>query len=83
MTPHGDLISKGFALANPGQEYLTDEPSGGSLTVDLSASSAIFNVEWLKTSSGKKVTGGTVVDGGSRTLTASFGGTAVPYLVHK
>ncbi len=34
MTPHSDLISTGFALANPGQEYLIDEPSGGSMGVD-------------------------------------------------
>jgi hypothetical protein len=35
MTPHGDLLSTGFALTNLGQQYLIDEPSGGSVTVDL------------------------------------------------
>lgn len=83
MTPHGDLASSGYALANPvtsGGEYLVYLPNGGSVTVNLSATPGTLTVEWFNPSNGATINGGTVTGGASRTLTAPFGGDAVLYL---
>jgi len=47
MTPRGDLTSTGYALANPGTEYLILQPadSGESFTVYLTAGT--YSVEWF------------------------------------
>jgi hypothetical protein len=47
MEPRNDLSSTGYALANPGQEYLVLEPSGaaGSFTVQLEPGT--YTVEWF------------------------------------
>lgn len=47
MTPRGDLTSTGYALANPGSEYVALQPSddGGAFTVTLSAGR--YDVEWF------------------------------------
>ncbi len=47
MTPHGELASTGYALANPGTEYLVLQPSesGESFTVTLKAGT--YDVEWF------------------------------------
>jgi hypothetical protein len=47
MEPRDDLSSTGYALANPGQEYLILQPSGaaGSLTVQLEPGT--YAVEWF------------------------------------
>jgi len=46
MTPRGDLSSTGFALANPGAEYLVLQPNdaGGPFTVTLEAGT--YAAEW-------------------------------------
>jgi hypothetical protein len=46
MAPHGDHSSTGYALADPGQEYLVLEPNeqGASFTVRLAAGA--YAVEW-------------------------------------
>jgi carbon monoxide dehydrogenase subunit G len=81
MTPQGSLSSSGYALANPGQEYLIYIPSGGSVNVNLSGNSNTFTVEWLNTGSGAVTSGGTVSGGGTVALGAPFGGPAVLYLL--
>jgi hypothetical protein len=47
MQPRRDLASTGYALANPGSEYLVLEPDGDgrAFTVDLRAGS--YQVEWF------------------------------------
>jgi hypothetical protein len=47
MQPRRDIASTGYALANPGSEYLVLEPDGGgrAFTVDLRAGS--YQVEWF------------------------------------
>jgi hypothetical protein len=81
MTPQGSLSSSGYALANPGQEYLIYIPSGGSVNVNLSGNSNTFSVEWLNTGSGAITSGGTASAGGRVALGAPFGGPAVLYLL--
>ncbi|MBI2009489.1 hypothetical protein HYS84_03765, partial [Candidatus Saccharibacteria bacterium] len=80
MTPRGDLASTGFALANPGLEYLIYQPTGGSFSVDLSVLSNTFSVEWLNVQSGAITSGGTITGGTTQTFTPPFGGPAVLYL---
>jgi hypothetical protein len=84
MTPRPDLSSTRYCLAKPeasGAEYLVYLPSGGSVTVNLSATSNALKVEWFEPASGQTVVGANVAGGGSRTLTAPFSGDAVLYIV--
>jgi hypothetical protein len=45
MQPRRDIASTGYALANPGSEYLVLEPDGRAFTVDLRAGS--YQAEWF------------------------------------
>jgi hypothetical protein len=89
MMPRDDLTSTSYALANPGQEYLAYNPSGGSFSVNLSdaAQSDSFSVEWFNPGSGAAdlstgvSTGGTVAGGAMRTFSPPFPGGVVLYLV--
>jgi hypothetical protein len=79
-TPNGALTSTGYALANPGQEYLVYQPGSGAFTVNLTGGSGTFSVEWFNpatwaTTAGAPVTGGTVT-----TFTPPWTGAAVLYL---
>ena len=51
MTPRGDLTSTGYALANPGKEYLVLQPaeSGEAFTVTVSAGT--YSAEWFSVTS--------------------------------
>jgi hypothetical protein len=80
MTPRGDLASTGYALANPGVEYLVFLPGGGSTTVDLSGASGSFNVEWMNAANGATQAGNAVNGGSQIIFTAPFSGDAVLYL---
>jgi hypothetical protein len=57
MEPRDDLSSTGYALANPGQEYLVLEPSGaaGSFTVLLEPGT--YEAEWFSIEGRKTVPG--------------------------
>jgi hypothetical protein len=78
VQPRGDLASSGYCLA--GTEYLVFLPSGGSVTVDLSAVSGSRTVEWFNPSNGQTTAGGTVTGGGTVSFTAPFSGMAVLYI---
>jgi hypothetical protein len=78
MTPQGDLSSTGYALANPGSEYLVYNPDGSSVSVNLQ--SGTYQVEWFNPQSRETSSGGPVNGGGSRSLDAPFGGAAILYL---
>jgi hypothetical protein len=82
MTPRPDLCSTGYCLANPaaqGAEYLVYLPSGGSVTVNLSAVPGTVLVEWLNPANGG-TSGARATGGASRSFTAPFSGDAVLYL---
>jgi len=55
-------------------------PDGGETTVDLSAASGSFRVEWLNPTDGKTSTADAITGGAKRTLKAPFNGDAVLYL---
>jgi hypothetical protein len=84
MEPRGDLTSTGYALADPGKEYLVLDPgeTAGPLTVTLEAGT--YTAEWYSVDRRKTVAAGQVVVEGTAatSFTAPFGGTgpAVLYL---
>lgn len=83
MTPRPDLCSTGYCLANPvasGAEYLVYLPTGGTVTVNLSAAAGTLSVEWFNPSTGVATPGSSTTGGGSRNLTPPFSGDAVLYI---
>lgn len=83
MVPHGELASSGYALAYPSaenEEYLVYLPSGGSVTVDLSASPGNLNVEWFNPDTGETTAGDSIIGGDIITLNAPFPGDVVLYI---
>jgi hypothetical protein len=85
VTPQPGLSSTGFCMADAvstGSEYFVYAPSGGSFTVNLSATTKTLNVEWFNPSTGVTTSAGTVTGGSSsRAFTPPFSGDAVLYLV--
>jgi hypothetical protein len=47
MVPRGDLASTGFALANPGREYLVLQPDGSAAEFTLRLAPGTYAVEWF------------------------------------
>ena len=83
-TPQGSLSSTGFCLADnaaTGAEYLVYAPSGGTFTVNLSATTRSLNVEWFSPATGATTSGGAITGGATKTFTAPFSGDAVLYIV--
>ncbi|HZF00108.1 MAG TPA: PA14 domain-containing protein [Planctomycetota bacterium] len=78
MTPRGDLTSTGYALANPGVEYLVYQSGSGGFSVSLGGGN--YSVEWMNPSTGGTSTGAEVSGGGSVSFSAPFGGDAILYL---
>ncbi len=83
MTPHNDLASTGYCLANPASSnaaYLVYAPDGDTITLDLTATPGNLTVEWFNPETGVSTSGGTLRGGQQQTLTAPFTGDAVVYL---
>jgi hypothetical protein len=83
-TPQGGLASTGFCLADnaaTGAEYLVYAPSGGTFTVNLSATTRALNVEWFNPLTGGTTAGGAITGGSTKSFTAPFSGDAVLYIV--
>ena len=84
MTPQGNLTSTGFCLADnvaTGAEYLAYAPSGGTFTVNLSATTRALNVEWFNPATGATTVGTAITGGSTKSFTAPFSGDAVLYIV--
>jgi hypothetical protein len=70
MEPRDDLSSTGYALANPGQEYLVLQPNGdGSLTVLLEPGT--YTAEWFGIKDRRTVPGDATTAEGSTTTSFS------------
>ncbi len=80
MTPHDELASSKYCLANPGQEYLVYLPDGGEVTVDLTSGKQPFMVEWINPRSDVVTNGGIIESGEKRSFKPPFEGDAVLYL---
>ena len=47
MQPHGTLSSTGYALANPGEEYLVLQPSATAEPFTMRLAAGTYTVEWF------------------------------------
>ncbi|MCG7849589.1 MAG: hypothetical protein MIO93_10485, partial [ANME-2 cluster archaeon] len=81
--PYDGEKAEGFAVADPGNEYVVYLPSGGYITIDLSDVSGTLSVEWYNPHTGK-YQGQTTVEGGApRAFTAPDTNDWVLYLDFK
>lgn len=83
MSPRPDLCSTTYCLANPvanDAEYLVYIQSGGTATVNLSATSGSLSVEWFNPATGVTTAAASVNGGATRSFTAPFSGDAVLYI---
>jgi hypothetical protein len=79
MHPQSGLSSTGYALANPGSEYLIYQSGSGSFSVNLQAGT--YNYEWYNPSTASSVASGSITaSGGYQSFTPPFKGDAVLYL---
>jgi hypothetical protein len=83
--PHSAVSSTGYCIAEPGSQYLTMAPRGGTFTVDLSAGlGRNFRVEWLKISDGSVSMAPAVGGGsGSQSFSSPFGNSASVLLLNQ
>ncbi len=70
MTPHNGLASTGYCLADPAAAYVVYLPTGGEVTVDLTAASGTLAAEWLNPRTGAASNAGTVPAGAKRDFRA-------------
>jgi len=84
MTPRGELVSTGYCLANPGEEYLIYFPTGGTATLNLFKCEGEYTVEWFIPSLERTLIGPELLRGDDYVvLTAPFTGDVVLYLKRK
>jgi len=81
MAPSSNACSSHYCLVNPGFEYLVYVPSGGPVTIDLSAGKGHFTPNWFSPLTGQNFSAATVRGGGKVVSTPPFQGEAVLYLV--
>lgn len=70
MIPHDELATSGHVFADPAEEFVIYLISGGSTTVNLSASSGTLYIEWYNPRTGTYQDKTIVWGGASRTFTA-------------
>jgi PKD repeat protein len=80
MKPDDSLVSSGYALVNPGKDYLVYLPSGGSVTINLAALGGSLPVKWYDPKTGIYSGHSTTTGGGNKSFTAPFNGDAVLYI---
>jgi hypothetical protein len=83
MSPRGDLTSTGYALANPGNEYLVLQPGDASQSFSVTLVPGRYTLTWFFIDDRTTIAGGmTKADGTARTFTAPTGtsGPAVLYI---
>jgi hypothetical protein len=47
MTPRGELSSTGYALANPGEEYLVLQPGDTADPFSVTVAAGVYTAEWF------------------------------------
>lgn len=86
VVPRGDLSSTGYALADPGREYLVYHPADEAVTVmprrfTVDLRENVYRYEWFNPATGTVAATGTIrAAGGMRKFAAPFPGDAVLYL---
>jgi uncharacterized protein DUF6298/uncharacterized protein DUF4038 len=82
MTPHEELASTKYCLAQPGVAYIVFLPDGGGVTVDLSGANGNLNVEWIHPVEGTTVPADPVAGGRRQDMKSPLAGSSVLY-VHR
>lgn len=77
MNPREDLASTNYCLAQPNVAYLAYLPTGGEVTIDLTAATGSFQVEWMAPVEGTITHDEPVTGGATQQLTTPFQGPAV------
>jgi hypothetical protein len=80
MTPHDELASTSYCLANPEREFLVYLPEGDQASVDLTRASGRCSVEWMHPAEGTVTLGGDVTGGKKQSFAVPFIGPAVLYI---
>jgi hypothetical protein len=81
MTPHDELASVRYCLAQPGVEYLVFQPGGrGEFSVNLSDARGTFAVEWFDINRDRDVPGKPLEGGAVRIFSTPFPGPAALHL---
>ena len=80
MTPHDDLASTKYCLAEPAAQYIVYLPDGGEVTIDLSATKDRFDAEWIHPTEGTITPADPVPGGDKRTLKSPLTGPSVLFL---
>ncbi|MDO8682109.1 MAG: DUF4038 domain-containing protein [Armatimonadota bacterium] len=70
LSPSQGLVSAGICSAWADNEYIVQLLAGGSVTVNLSAASGTFYVDWFDPRIGVRYSSGTTTGGASRVFTA-------------
>jgi hypothetical protein len=69
MEPRGDLTSTGYALANPGEEYLVLQPSEAADPFTVRVGSGTYGAEWFNIGGRETVPAEDVTVEGSEPIT--------------
>lgn len=82
LVPDNSIVISGIAWAakQTDYEYVLFLPNGGSITVDLSAASGIFDVSWYDPTMGSEQSDGTATGGALKNFTAPTNNNWVLYL---
>jgi uncharacterized protein DUF4038 len=78
--PQPELSSTQYCLVVPEREYLVYQPGSGPFTVELGSTPRRYEVEWLETTSGRRIEGPSEEGSGNRTFTPPVDGPVVLYL---
>jgi hypothetical protein len=81
MSPHDELASTKFCLAQPGIAYIVFLPTGGEVSVDLSGVEKSLNVEWIHPVEGG-ITQAQPISGGKRQTVKAPSSEAVVLFLH-
>ncbi len=65
LEPSDQLVSEGYCLANPGQEYVAYQSKAQSFTLNIAGSSATLLGEWFNPLSGERTPAGPIENGRS------------------
>lgn len=76
MQPSNNLVDRGYALADAGEEYLIYLPSGGDVQLNLSALAGAASVQWYDPNSGNYASATSTNGGTTVSLSSPYGGSA-------
>jgi Protein of unknown function (DUF4038) len=77
MTPHPELFSTGYGLAEPGATYLAYQPKRGRFSINLQSATGRLTAEWINPRTGSTLPGRTVTGGERLSLKPPLAGQSV------